>query len=148
MNVLSWTAPATIARGTGARRMWASGAVAGLVASVVVIAVVAIAEAAGVPMEVAENSTEQPEHIPLLGYGTVVLGSTLVGLLLATALARWARRPGSPRHHHPGAHGRVVRLPSDEHGNDRHQGGARDHPRPRGRADHHRDRRPPPAWKA
>ena len=73
--------------------MWAFGAVAGLVASVVVIAAVAIAEAAGVPMEVAENSTERPEHIPLLGYGTVILGSTLVGLLVATASARWARRP-------------------------------------------------------
>jgi peptidoglycan/LPS O-acetylase OafA/YrhL len=44
-------------------------------------------------MEVAENSSQQPEHIPLLGYGTVILGSTIVGLLLAGAFARWARRP-------------------------------------------------------
>ena len=64
-----------------------------MIASLVVIALVALAEAAGVPMEVAENSTTQPERIPLLGYATVILGATLVGLLLATASARWARRP-------------------------------------------------------
>jgi heme A synthase len=83
---------ATTARHTG-RRMWAVGAAAAVVASLIVAAVVAIAEAAGVPMEVAENSTKQPEQIPLLGYGTVILGSTLVGLLLATAFVRWVRRP-------------------------------------------------------
>jgi hypothetical protein len=75
------------------RRLWAVGALAGLVSSLVVIAVVAIAEGAGVPMEVAENSARQPEHIPLLGYATVILGSTLVGLLLATVFARWVGRP-------------------------------------------------------
>ena len=78
---------------TSTRRMWAVGAVAGVVSSAIVIAVVAIAEAAGVPMEVAENSTKAPEHSPLLGYASVILGSTLVGLLLATAAARWAGRP-------------------------------------------------------
>ena len=73
--------------------MWAVGAVAGVVSSLLVIVLVAIAEGAGVPMEVAENSTAQPEQIPLLGYTMVILGSTLIGLLLATAFARWARRP-------------------------------------------------------
>jgi hypothetical protein len=90
------TFPASVAPDTAAtanRRMWTVGAAAGVVSSLVVIALVAIAEAAGVPMEVAENSTKQPEHIPLVGYGIVILGSTLVGLLLASALARWARRP-------------------------------------------------------
>jgi hypothetical protein len=92
-TIVASHAAATTARRTGGRRMWAFGAVAGVVSSLVVIALVAVVEGAGVPMEVAENSTKQPEHIPLLGYGTVILGSTLVGLLLATALARWARRP-------------------------------------------------------
>ena len=78
---------------SGRRRMWAVGAVAGVVSSLVVIALVAIAEGVGVPMEVAENSTKQPEQIPLLGYGMVILGSTLVGLLLATAFGRWTGRP-------------------------------------------------------
>jgi hypothetical protein len=91
--VATHPAAATTAGRTGGRRMWAVGAVAGLVSSLVVITLVALAEGAGVPMEVAENSTRQPEHIPLLGYGTVILGSTLVGLLLATACARWTRRP-------------------------------------------------------
>ena len=92
-TIVASHAAATTARRTGGRRMWAFGAVAGVVSSLVVIALVALAEGAGLPMEVAENSTKQPEHIPLLGYGTVILGSTLVGLLLATAFARWARRP-------------------------------------------------------
>ena len=86
-------AAATTARRSGGRRMWAFGAAAGVVSSLVVIALVALAEAADVPMEVAENGTTQPEQIPLLGYATVILASTLVGLLLATAFARWARRP-------------------------------------------------------
>ena len=81
---------------SGRRRMWAVGAVTGVVSSLVAITVVAIAEGAGVPMEVAEDSTKQPEQIPLLGFGMVILGSTLVGLMLATAFARWARGPGSP----------------------------------------------------
>ena len=78
---------------TSSRRMWAVGAVAAVVSSLVVIALVAIAQGFGVPMEVAENSTKQPEQIPLLGYATVILGSTLIGLLLATAFNRWTRRP-------------------------------------------------------
>ena len=86
-------ATATPAGSANGRRMWAVGLAAGVVSSLVVIAVVAIAEAADVPMEVAENATTQPEQIPLLGYAMVILGSTIVGLLLATAFARWARRP-------------------------------------------------------
>ena len=77
------------------RRMWAVGAVAGVVSSLVVIALVAIAEGAGVPMEVAENSTKQPEQIPLLGYGTVILGSTLVGLLSPPRSSAGPDGPGS-----------------------------------------------------
>jgi hypothetical protein len=73
--------------------MWFVGAVAAAISSVVVIALVAIAEAAGVPMEVAESSTTQPEHIPLVGYGSVLVFSTLIGLLLATAMGRWVGRP-------------------------------------------------------
>jgi magnesium-transporting ATPase (P-type) len=78
---------------TSGRRMWAVGAAAAVVSALVVIVFVAIAKAADVPMEVAENSTKQPEQIPLAGYATVILVSTLIGLLLATAFARWAPRP-------------------------------------------------------
>lgn len=86
--------PATGASASnGLRRLWAVGAIAAVISIAVVIAFVAIAEAAGVPMEVAESSSKTPEHIPLLGYATVILGSTLVGLLLATAFARWVSRP-------------------------------------------------------
>lgn len=92
-TIVASDAAATTPRRTGSRGMWAVGTVAGVVSSLVVIALVAIAEGAGVPMAVAENSSKQPEQIPLLGYGMVILGSTLVGLLLATAFARWAGRP-------------------------------------------------------
>jgi heme A synthase len=92
-TIIPSDATAAPARHTGSRRMWAVGAVAGVVSSLIVIALVATAEGAGVPMEVAENSTKQPEHVPLMGYGMVILGSTLIGLLLASAFARWARRP-------------------------------------------------------
>jgi hypothetical protein len=81
------------AKTSGRRRMWAIGAVAGVVSSLVVLALVAIAEGAGIPMEVAENSANKPEQIPLLAFPTVILGSTLVGLLLATAYGRWTGRP-------------------------------------------------------
>lgn len=87
------TTTAPDAATSGRRRMWAIGAAAGVISSLVVLAVVAIAEAAGVPMEVAENATKPPEHIPLAGYGMVILGSTLIGLLLATAFGRWTARP-------------------------------------------------------
>ena len=87
------TIVASDANTSGGRRMWAVGAVTGVVSSLIVVALVAIAERVGVPMEVAENSTKQPERIPLLGYGTVILGSTLIGLLLATAFGHWTARP-------------------------------------------------------
>ena len=90
-TIVAADATATTARRTS--RMWGIGLAAGAVASLAVIALVAVAEAAGVPMEVAESSAKQPEHIPLLGYATVILASTVVGLLLATAFARWVRRP-------------------------------------------------------
>lgn len=94
MSDFAASVPADVHRASPVgRRMWVVGAIAAVVAAVVVVAFVAIAEAAGVPMEVAENSTKPPEHIPLLGYVTVILGSTLVGLLLATAFARWTPRP-------------------------------------------------------
>jgi len=93
VNTAASSDVATASRRSVGRRMWAVGAIAGLVSSLVVIAIVAIAEAAGVPMEVAESSAKTPEHIPLIGYATVVLGSTVVGLLIATALARWTKRP-------------------------------------------------------
>ena len=93
MSVLATHPPEARETSGGLRRMWAVGAVAGLVASLVVIAFVAIAEGVGVPMEVAENGTNQPEQIPLPGYGMLILGATLVGLLLATAFRRWTGRP-------------------------------------------------------
>lgn len=91
-SVSSDAAVATSGR-TAVRRMWAVGAIAGIASSLVVMALVAIAEAAGAPMEVAENATKTPEQIPLVGFASVILASTVVGLLIASALARWARRP-------------------------------------------------------
>lgn len=43
-------------------------------------------------MEAAEKSAPAGEHIPLYGYAMSVVMSTVVGVLLAVALGRWAKR--------------------------------------------------------
>jgi hypothetical protein len=48
----------------------------------VVIALVALAEGAGVPMEIAQNSTKQPEHIPLLGFPATTTATTATKVVL------------------------------------------------------------------
>lgn len=67
--------------------LWLPGvgyAVAGAVAAT---AVAAIARTAGVSLEIAE------ERIPLSGFSVLALGFSLVGVVLAAGLRRWAREP-------------------------------------------------------
>jgi len=67
--------------------LWRTGARAGLLAAVATTAVAAAAVAADVPLEV------DGEQIPLLGFAQLTLMSTIVGVLLAKAAARWSSRP-------------------------------------------------------
>ncbi|MEY2571306.1 MAG: hypothetical protein QOE63_1656 [Acidimicrobiaceae bacterium] len=70
------------------RQVRRSGAVAGVVAAVATTGVAAVADAAGVPIKIAGES------IPVLGFGQLTLFFTAVGIVLASVLARRARRPG------------------------------------------------------
>lgn len=73
--------------------IWVVGAASGAVAAVAAMLVAAVARAADVPLRIAEKKGEAAEAIPLGGFATVTLASTAVGVVLAIALARWAKRP-------------------------------------------------------
>jgi hypothetical protein len=92
-------APATPATSSPARArfstrpLWQVGAAAGVVATAAVALVAAVAKAADVPLEVASSSSAAPEVIPTFGFVTIMLVSAAAGIVLAMALARWAKRP-------------------------------------------------------
>lgn len=67
--------------------MWRTGARAGVLAAVATTGVAAVALAAGVSLEV------DGEQIPLAGFAQLTLACTVVGVLLAKAMSRWAARP-------------------------------------------------------
>ena len=67
------------------RRHWKTGVAAGLAASVATLAFAAVADAAGVSLEVGG------EAIPLIGFAQVTFVASLIGTALAVAFARWAR---------------------------------------------------------
>jgi hypothetical protein len=67
------------------RRLWKTGVVAGLAASVATLAFAAVVDAAGVSLEVGG------EAIPLIGFAQVTFVASLIGTALADAFARWAR---------------------------------------------------------
>jgi Family of unknown function (DUF6069) len=66
---------------------WRTGIRTGLLAAAASTAVAALALAADVPLEV------DGEQIPLAGFAQLTLVATVVGVLLAKALARWSARP-------------------------------------------------------
>jgi hypothetical protein len=74
---------------TEARRtsLWRTGAGAGVLAAAATTAVAAVALALEVPLAV------EGEQIPLAGFAQMTILCTVIGVLLAKALARWAARP-------------------------------------------------------
>jgi hypothetical protein len=89
MTATTITAPAarpTIKHATG-RRLWKTGAVAGLAASVATLAYAAVVDAAGVSLDVGG------EAIPLIGFAQVTFVASLIGTVLAVVFARRARQP-------------------------------------------------------
>jgi hypothetical protein len=68
--------------------LWPAALVAGLGAAVATTAVAAVAHAAGVSLDVSGSP------IPLVGFTSVTLMATLIGLVLAAGIRRWA---GDPR---------------------------------------------------
>jgi hypothetical protein len=70
-----------------------TGVVAGLVATAATMLVAAGAIALDVPMQAAASADEAAEDIPLLAFASLTLPAVALGVVLALALARWARRP-------------------------------------------------------
>jgi hypothetical protein len=87
MTATTITAPA--ARQTtkeySGRRLWKTGVVAGLAASIATVAFAAAVDAAGVSLEVGG------EAIPLIGFAQITFVAALIGTVLAVSFARWAR---------------------------------------------------------
>jgi hypothetical protein len=79
------TPQTTTPRRTGA--LLAAGVAATAVASLATTAVAAAGQAAGVSLEVAGAP------IPVPGFATLTAICSVVGLVIAAALSRWARRP-------------------------------------------------------
>jgi hypothetical protein len=69
------------------RKLWRTGAGAGLVAGAATAAFAAIVDAMGVPLEVGGES------IPLVGFAQLTFVVTMIGALLAVVLARKAQHP-------------------------------------------------------
>lgn len=68
-------------------RVWRAGLVAGVAASIATMIVAALADAAGVPLEISG------ETIPLVGFANVTMIGAVIGTALAAVFARQARRP-------------------------------------------------------
>jgi hypothetical protein len=75
------------------RPVWLVGVIAAAAGAAATALFAALAKAADVPLEVASASGEQPEAIPVAGFATAVLIASVVGILLALAFDRWAKRP-------------------------------------------------------
>jgi len=75
------------------RPLWLVGVAATALAAIVTALVAEVAKAADVPMQVASSSGGDPETIPAGGFATMVLIGGAIGVVLALALARWAKRP-------------------------------------------------------
>ncbi|MGC5038740.1 MULTISPECIES: DUF6069 family protein [unclassified Streptomyces] len=88
------TAPTTSAGGfLQARPVWLVGVLATLAGAVVTEAFALVTRAAGVPMEAASPGAGEAAEIPVGGFFGGVVFWSVAGIVLAVALARWARRP-------------------------------------------------------
>jgi peptidoglycan/LPS O-acetylase OafA/YrhL len=89
----TFTAPSTRqepARSTTvgtSRRLWKTGAAAGLSAAVATSAVAAAAHAFGVSLEIGGKA------IPLLGFAQLTLVATIIGTVIAVVMSHRAHRP-------------------------------------------------------
>jgi len=75
------------------RPVWQVGALSVLAGAVVTEAFALVARGAGVPMEAASPGETENAAIPVGGFAGGVVFWSVVGVVLAMALARWARRP-------------------------------------------------------
>jgi hypothetical protein len=74
--------------------VWVVGAAASAVAAVATTLTVLAAKAVDVPLQAAPQTADGPEDLPVGAFPFSVVLSGVVGVLLAVALYRWAKRPG------------------------------------------------------
>lgn len=73
--------------------MWVVGAAATAVAAVATTLTAVAAKAVDVPLQAAPRTADGPEDLPIGAFPFSVVVSGIVGVLLAAALYRWAKRP-------------------------------------------------------
>jgi hypothetical protein len=88
----STVAPAP-SRFLAARPVWLAAVLVVLAGAVVTEAFGLAARGLGVPMEAASGGAKEASEIPVGGFAFAVLFSSVAGIVLAVALARWAKRP-------------------------------------------------------
>ncbi|MFS8198045.1 DUF6069 family protein [Streptomyces sp. CWNU-52B] len=93
MSALTSQSRTTTAKSPATRPVWQVGALAVLAGAVVTEAFALVARAAGVPMAAASPGATEAAEIPVGGFAGGVLFWSVAGVVLALALARWARRP-------------------------------------------------------
>lgn len=79
--------------GLAARPVWLVAAASTLAAAVVTPLVAAVAKAADVPLAVSSSSDTAAEVIPTPSFAIPVLMAGAIGIVLALAFDRWAKRP-------------------------------------------------------
>jgi uncharacterized membrane protein YoaK (UPF0700 family) len=87
MSAIVPTATATTPTTRRARTLWSAGLVAAAGAGVATSAVAVGAHAVGVPLAVGGD------EIPVAGFAQLTVLFSVVGIAIAVAMARWARRP-------------------------------------------------------
>ncbi|MET9395790.1 DUF6069 family protein [Streptomyces sp. NPDC006624] len=75
------------------RPVWLAGLVAALAGAVVTEVFALVTRAAGVPMDAAGPGATEAAEIPVGGFFGGVVFWSIPGIVLAMALARWAKRP-------------------------------------------------------
>jgi hypothetical protein len=85
----------TVIEHRSARRVIGVAALSGVAAAVAATAVAMVAKAADVSMQAAPRSAEVGKDIPMSGFAVSTLGCVAIGIVLALALRRWAKRPAA-----------------------------------------------------
>ncbi|MFE6286241.1 DUF6069 family protein [Streptomyces sp. NPDC057877] len=85
--------PSRLARTLTTGNIWLVGVLSAVAGALVTEAFALVARASGVPMEAAGSGATEAAEIPVGGFAGGVLFWSVVGIVLAPALARWAGRP-------------------------------------------------------
>jgi hypothetical protein len=96
MNVPTASTITATSTGTATPSRWSLlrvGALAGVAAAVATELVAAVARVSDVSMEAGGFGADSAEPIPVFGFAFATLLWTAVGIVMAVAMTRWAKRP-------------------------------------------------------